>query len=81
MTKAERQISDRLDEADETGESLPIRDLVAVSRDAADRLGLGKKSTVTNLNVDFAAKLEAAIGRSAKIIELSSSEVSIRRRA
>ena len=67
--KAERQIADKLDEADERGETLPTRELIAISRDAADRTGYGKRSTVTNLNVDFAAKLEAAMARSQKVIE------------
>lgn len=69
MIKAERQISDRLDEADEKNETLPVRELIAISRDAADRLGYGKKSTTLNLNVDFAAKLEAARRRSKPAIE------------
>lgn len=71
MLKAERQIADRLDEADEEGETLPVRELVAISRDAADRFGYGKKQTNVNLNVDFAAQLERAIARSGKTIEAS----------
>lgn len=64
MLKAERQLAERLDKADEEGELLPVRDLIAISRDAADRFGYGKKSTNVNVNVDFAAKLEAARKRS-----------------
>lgn len=66
MVRAERMISDRLDQADENEELLPIKELLAVSRDAGDRLGYGKKQTNLNVNVDFAAKLEAAIVRSGK---------------
>lgn len=69
MLKAERQIAEKLEEADEKGELLPTRDLIAISRDAADRFGYGKKSTNLNVNVDFAAKLEQAIKRSGKVIE------------
>lgn len=69
MIKAERQISDKLDAADEAGELLPTRELIAISRDAADRFGYGKKTTNLNVNVDFAAKLEAARKRSNKVIE------------
>lgn len=69
MVAAERQISDRLDEADAEGETLPVRDLIAISRDAADRFGYSKKETRVNLNVDFAAQLENAIKRSGKQIE------------
>jgi hypothetical protein len=64
MLKAERQIAERLDKADEEGELLPTKDLIAISRDAADRFGYGKKSTNLNVNIDFAAKLEAARKRS-----------------
>lgn len=71
MLKAERQIAEKLDEADETGELLPTRDLIAISRDAADRFGFGKKQTNTNINVDFAAALEKAIARSGKSIDRS----------
>lgn len=69
MLKAERQISDKLDAADEAEEFLPTRELIAISRDAADRFGYGKKTTNLNVNVDFAAKLEAARNRSTKVIE------------
>lgn len=68
MIKAERQITERLEAADEEGELLPVRDLIAISRDAADRLGFGKKQTNVNVNVDFAAQLEKAIKRSGKTI-------------
>lgn len=64
MVKAERQLAEKLEKADEEGELLPTRDLIAISRDAADRFGYGKKTTNLNVNVDFAAKLEAAVKRS-----------------
>lgn len=63
MIKAERMLADKLEEAEETGETLPTRDLIAISRDAADRFGYGKRSTQTNVNVDFAAELERRIAR------------------
>lgn len=62
--KAERQLTEHLDQADERGELLAIKDLLAISRDSADRVGYGKKQTNINVNVDFAAKLERAIARS-----------------
>lgn len=64
MRKAERMIAEKLEAADAEGETLPTRDLIAISRDAADRFGYGKKQTNLNVNVDFAAKLEKAIQRS-----------------
>lgn len=67
MTKAERMISDKLDEADESGTPLPMRELLAITSDRMDRFGYGKKNMNLNVNVDFAAKLEAAISRSKKV--------------
>ncbi len=72
MLKAERQINEKLDRADEQEELLPTRELLAISRDAADRFGHGKKSTTVNVNVDFAAKLEAGIARSRTVRTIQS---------
>lgn len=69
MLKAERMLADKLDDADETEELLPTRELIAISRDAADRLGYGKKATNVNVNIDFAAKLDRAVARSSKVID------------
>lgn len=64
--KAERMLSDRLDDADsDESKSLPVRELLSISRDAADRTGFGKIQKNVNINVDFAARLEAARARSA----------------
>ena len=69
MVEAERQIEEHLARAHEENEPLPIKHLLAVSRDAADRLGYGKKSSKdVNLNIDFADKLQRAIARSGKVI-------------
>lgn len=64
MLVAERMIADRLEEADEEGVKVPMKDLLAISRDGADRTGRGKKTTNVNFNIDFAASLERAIKRS-----------------
>lgn len=69
MIAAERQLADKLDAADEEGELLPTRELIAISRDAADRFGYGKRQTNVNVNADFASMLEKAIARSGKQIE------------
>ena len=69
MVRAELQIADRLGEAEDAGETLPIRDLIAISRDAADRFGYGKRQTNMNVNADFASLLEKAIARSGKTID------------
>lgn len=66
MMAAERHIADAIDEADQEGKLLPIKTAIAISRDAADRLGYGKKQTNLNVNVDFAKNLEAMLRRSGK---------------
>ncbi len=67
MTKAERQIADALDDADATAEPVPLSLLTRITADRMDRFGHGKHTTSTNVNVGFAAKLEAAISRSRKV--------------
>lgn len=62
--KSQRMISDRLDQADEENESIPLKELIAIAADSADRVGYAKRTVQTNLNFDFAAKLEQAIERS-----------------
>jgi len=66
-SKAWRQINDQLDAADEADEPLPLQRLLAIADSSADRIGYNKKSTTLNINVDFAARLEQAIARSATI--------------
>lgn len=67
-TKAWRQINDQLDDVtDET--PLPLRDLLRIADSSADRVGYHKRSTKENINIDFAARLEAAISRSTRVIE------------
>lgn len=63
-TKAARQIEEQLDEADETNDRISLDRLIKVMDTGADRTGYQKRTTNLNVNVDFAAKLEAAIARS-----------------
>jgi len=72
--KAERKIADKLDDDDES-EQMSVRELISIARDAADRVGLSKRSIQTNVSIDFAATLDRAIGRSdrAKVVELAPS--------
>lgn len=63
MIAAEQEIADRLAE---TPEDFSVAELHKVARDAADRLGFGKRSTQLNINGDFAQVLEAARRRSAE---------------
>lgn len=66
-----RMIRDKLEDADESGEEVPLKTLVAIKADAADRFGYGKKTHQTNLNVDFARLLEEARARSNKAKDLT----------
>lgn len=75
MLAAQRHIADRFAELDDEGELMPIREALAVAADAADRVGYGKRSTNVNINVDFAAQLEKARQRSAKVITTTAAEV------
>lgn len=69
--KAQRQIADALDAADENNEPVPLNRLLAIAADSADRVGYTRKTTNFNVNVDFAAKLEQARRRSLKVIDAS----------
>lgn len=74
--KAQAMISDKLDDAAVKNEFLPTRDLLGIAELGLDRTGYGKVNKNININVDFAAKLEAARNRSsradsARVIEAS----------
>jgi hypothetical protein len=80
MIRSEAMISDKLDEADEKGESIPLLTLNRISQDRADRFGYPKTSQVEHKH-DFAALLDRAIERSGKarevkVIESTAVEVS-----
>ncbi len=65
--KAQAMISDKLDAAAEANEFLPTRDLLGIAELGHDRTGYGKVNKNVNVNVDFAASLEAARSRSARV--------------
>ncbi len=67
MLRAERMIEEHLDEADESGEKVSLKSLMALTADRADRFGYSKKVINRNENLDFAAMMEQiarASGRS-----------------
>lgn len=68
--KAERKLADKLDDDDES-EEMSVRELISIARDAADRVGLSKRTVQTNFNLDFASLLDKAIERSSKILPRS----------
>jgi hypothetical protein len=63
MTKADRKLEDLLDD----DEPMTAQQLLAISADRHNRVGIVAKQTNLNINVDFAAKLEAAIARTKKV--------------
>lgn len=65
---AEVLIRETLEEAMDGEATIPLKTLLAISRDGADRIGLPKQkvSTNTNINLDFAAALERAATRSGR---------------
>jgi hypothetical protein len=69
MIRAEAMIQDKLDDADEKGEELPLLTLNRLSQDRADRFGYPKTSQVEHKH-DFAALLDRAIERSGKAREV-----------
>lgn len=77
MIAAERHIADKIAELDEEGELLPIKTALAISADAADRVGYGKRQTNLNVNVDFAAALERAMKRSGKVLNSAASALKV----
>lgn len=60
--KSMRMINDKLD----TEEDLSISELMKIHDSAADRTGYPKRTVATNINIDFAARLDQAISRSNK---------------
>lgn len=66
MLRAELMIADRLADAEETGDLVPIRELVAITSDRADRFGYPKKSVSANVNIDWIGRMERAVRRSGK---------------
>ena len=73
--KAERKLADKLDDDDDS-EEMSVRELISIARDAADRVGLSKRSIQTNVNMDFAQLLDRAIARSENVLRLPSESIS-----
>jgi hypothetical protein len=66
MVRAERQIEHHLDQADEAGDLLPLKLLMGLTSDRADRFGYSKKTVNTNINLDFARGLERITAQQGK---------------
>lgn len=75
-TKSLAMIEDKIDAAAESGEFLPSRDLATFAELGLDRTGYGKVNKNVNVNVDFAANLEAARKRSDRAREVRTIEAS-----
>ncbi len=67
--RAWRKINEILEADDDLAETeIPVDKLLKIASDASDRVGYHKRSTKENINIDFAARLELAISRSARVI-------------
>lgn len=66
MLRAERQVEEHLDKADEAGELVPLKTLLAITSDRADRFGYGKRSIQTNVKVDVGRMMESALTRAGR---------------
>lgn len=75
-TKSLAMIEDKIDAAAEANEFLPSRDLATFAELGLDRTGYGKVNKNVNVNVDFAANLEAARKRSDRAREVRTIEAS-----
>lgn len=75
-TKSLAMLEDKIDAASDAGEFLPTRDLVSMAELGLDRTGYGKVNKNVNVNIDFAANLEAARRRSAQARPMSVIEAS-----
>lgn len=62
------ELNDRLHE---DPSEFTVAQLVAIHADAADRTGYPKRTVATNINVDFAARLDKAYERSMKVVNPS----------
>jgi hypothetical protein len=66
MLRAERMIESHLDKAEDESDLIPLKTLITISADRADRFGYGKKSTQTNEIQDFAKMMETLAARSGR---------------
>lgn len=67
MLRAERQIEEHLDAADESGELVSIKTLLAITSDRADRFGYPKKKEInSNHTIDFAKRIENVMARTGR---------------
>lgn len=67
MLRAERQLEEHLDIADDSGDLLPLKTLLAITSDRADRFGYPKKKELnSNHVIDFARDIEARMARSGR---------------
>lgn len=66
---ASDQLLEHVQEAQESGEKLRVRELLAMVGDSADRTGFGKHQ-IHEVKHTFAAQLDKALERSSQVIEL-----------
>jgi len=80
MVRAERLLNEQLESAEENEEQIPLRTLLALTSDGADRAGYPKRTVATNVNISMAAQLEKARKRSDKVIDVTPKVIPFKRR-
>lgn len=77
MLRAERMIEEHLDRAEDEGDLLPVKTLLQVTADRADRFGYGKHATQTTEVRDFAKMMEQLAAKSGRsnVIDANSSRL------
>ncbi len=66
MLRAERMIEEHLDKAEDNDDPIPLRTLMGITADRADRFGYGKHATQTTEVRDFAKMMEQMAQKSGR---------------
>lgn len=66
MLRAERMLEEHLDRAEDDGDLIPLKSLLQVTADRADRFGYGKHATQTTEVRDFAKMMEQLAAKSGR---------------
>lgn len=63
LKRMEAMVEEYIDEAEETGEKIPLKTLIPLIADRADRFGYGKRSTQTHAHINLGTEIEEARAR------------------
>jgi len=68
-TLAIEQVVEQLEEAEVTGEQLPLSKLLAVAGDFADRTGVARQTVTLNINANLESRMDGLRERHLKLVE------------